>query len=86
MTRRKKTKIVTETERVLIFNRHSGAVEGWCDHCDEFVGMVRPEDAVTLAAFRLRAVYRQFETDKLHFVESQDGSLRVCLNSLLKPV
>jgi hypothetical protein len=59
MTRKKKkTTIITETDRVLILNRRSGAVEGWCEDCGDFAGMVRPEDAVAWAAFRLGPAYR----------------------------
>ena len=57
MTRRKKkTTIITETDRVLILNRHSGAVQGWCEDCSDFAGMVRPEEAVAWAAFRVGTV------------------------------
>jgi hypothetical protein len=59
MTRRKKkTTIITETDRVLILNRRSGAVEGWCEDCGDLAGMVRPEDAVAWAAFRLGPTYK----------------------------
>ena len=59
MTRRKKkTTIITETDRVLILNRHSGAVTGWCEDCSDLAGMVRPEEAVAWAAFRVGAVSR----------------------------
>jgi hypothetical protein len=82
---KRKTTIITETDRLLILNKESGAVEGWCDNCDELVGMVRPEEAVALAAFRLRAADRALDPEKLHLIESGDGGLHVCLNSLLKP-
>lgn len=59
MTRKtKKTTIITETDRLLILNRHSGAVEGWCDDCSDFAGMVRPEEAIEWAAFRLGSAHR----------------------------
>jgi hypothetical protein len=82
---KRKTTIITETDRLLILNKDSGAVEGWCESCDELVGMVRPDEAVALAAFRLRSVYRALEPDKLHVIQNDDGLLHVCLKSLLKP-
>lgn len=86
MTRKmKKATIAAETDRLLILNRHSGAVEGWCEDCEELAGMVGPEEAVALAAFRLQAVYRALEPSQLHYIESPDGLLHVCVNSLLKP-
>lgn len=86
MTRkRKKTTIITETDRLLILNKQSGAVEGWCDDCDDLVGMLRPEQALALAAFRLGAVYRSPELGKLRRPEESAESVQACLGSLLKP-
>ena len=66
MTRkRKKTTIITETDRLLVLNRQSGAVTGWCDDCEDLAGMVRPEEAVGLAAFRLGSVYRSLGLKEL---------------------
>ena len=66
MTRKKrKTTIITETDRLLILNRHSGAVEGWCDDCSDFAGMVRPEEAIEWAAFRLGSARRALSLKEL---------------------
>ncbi|HEY6293333.1 MAG TPA: hypothetical protein VI455_17420 [Terriglobia bacterium] len=86
MTRRRKTTtIITETDRLLIFNRRSGAVEGWCDSCDDLAGMVRPDEAAALAGFRLNAVYRSLELNKLRSIIAPLDELEVRLDSLLKP-
>ena len=88
MTRRRKKKtttIITETDRLLIFNRHSGAVEGWCDSGDDMAGIVRPDEATALAGFRLNAVYRSLELRKLRSIIGTSDGLEVCLDSLLKP-
>ena len=85
-SRKRKTTIITETDRLLILNKESGAVEGWCQDCDQLVGMVRPDEAVALAAFRLRSAYRSFEPDHLHLIYNEEGRLHVCLKSLLEPV
>jgi len=87
MTRRRKktVTIITETDRLLIFNRHSGAVEGWCDSGDDMAGMVRPDEATSLAGFRLNAVYRSLELKKLPSVIAATEGLEVYLDSLLKP-
>ena len=84
MTRKKrKTTIITETDRLLVLNRHSGAVEGWCDNCDDLAGSFRPEEAVRLAAFRLGSVYPSMEASGLHSLGA-DG-FDICLDPLLKP-
>jgi len=78
MTRkRKKSTIITETDRVLILNRHSGAVEGWCDDCSDLASMVRPEEAVAWAAFRLGSAPRVLKLRTLQGAtpEPSEGSL-----------
>ena len=82
--RRKKTTIITETDRLLIFNRRSGAVEGWCDSCDDMAGMVRPSEAAALAGFRLGAVYKSLDLSKLQPIVAAD-EFETGLDSLLKP-
>ena len=84
-TRKKKTTIITETDRLLIFNRHSGAVEGWCDDCADLAGIVRPAEAAALAGFRLGAVYRQLELKKLYPIATGPDEFDACIDSLLKP-
>jgi len=84
MTRkRKKTTIITETDRLLVLNRHNGAVTGWCDDCEDLAGMVRPEEAVGLAAFRLGSIYRSLGLKELPGItaDALDGRL----NAWLKP-
>ncbi len=81
--RKKKTTIITETDRLLILNKRSGAVEGWCEDLEGLVGMVRPSRGEALAAFRLGSVYGSLEPNRLE--RNEDGLLQVCLDSLLKP-
>lgn len=84
MRKKRTTKITVETERVLIVTSRPSEVEGWCDGCGERVRMITPERAATRAAVSLRAICRRVEADELHFTETADGVLFVCLNSLLK--
>jgi hypothetical protein len=81
--RKKKTTIITETDRLLILNRHSGAVEGWCEDLEGLVGIVQPGRAEGLAAFRLGSVYGSLDPNRLE--RNDDGVFQVCLDSLLKP-
>ena len=85
MTRkRKRTTIITETDRLLILNRRSGAVEGWCDNCDDMAGMMQPDQATALAGFRLSSAYKSLELNKLKPIMPPD-ELEIGLDSLLKP-
>jgi hypothetical protein len=55
---------------------------GWCDSCGMKVRMVTAKDASRLAQVTPRTIYRWAEAGQLHFTESQDGLLLICLKSL----
>jgi len=44
--------------------------------------MVSPGQAAALAGVSVRTVNRWVEAESIHFLESADGQLFVCLNSL----
>jgi hypothetical protein len=79
---KRRTEITVETEQVLILRRARRATRAWCPKCRAEVGMVAPEDAATLGGLSLRAVCRRVEAGELHFRETADGRLFICLNSL----
>ena len=44
--------------------------------------MLTPSEVAALSATSTRAIYRRVEEGKLHFVETEDGLLFICLASL----
>ena len=84
MKRRKKTEIIVERDQVLVIRRLNSREPRWCEECGEQAQMVSVDDAASIAGLTARAVYRQVETGQIHFSETTDGLLLVCLNSLLK--
>ncbi|HEX8652673.1 MAG TPA: hypothetical protein VF708_17795 [Pyrinomonadaceae bacterium] len=84
----KRTRIITiETERVLVVSRRPRpTIEGWCDRCDSMVRMVHASEAAARARVGLREICRRVEADQLHFNETPEGGLFICLNSLLEQV
>lgn len=81
-TIKRRTKITVETERLLIVNRHSNRFH-WCEACAAPVEHVTPQIAATLIGSTCRRIYRWIETNHFHFIESLDGCVLICLNSLL---
>ena len=77
--------ITVETERLLIIRRRYRAVEEWCDGCGEQALMIRPDQAAAVTGRTLRTIFTDIESGRLHFRESPDGLLLVCLHSLLAP-
>jgi hypothetical protein len=46
------------------------------------VEMITPNEAAKLAGISSRSVYRLVEAESIHFTETHDGLLLICLNSL----
>jgi hypothetical protein len=44
--------------------------------------MLTPDEAAALAQSTTRDIYRRVEAGEFHCIESDDGSLRLCVNSL----
>jgi len=81
---KKRTEITVETHRLLVMRKPTGTTQTWCARCCEQVEMATPERAALLAGVSLRAICRQVEANSIHFVETANGLLLICLNSLLK--
>ena len=82
MKNRTRTEITIETERVLIIKKRKGSVLAWCPTCAGQVPMVKVDDAATIARVSSRTMYRWVESDKVHFAETPEGLLLICLSSL----
>lgn len=82
MTRRV-TMITIEKERSIeIISRHL-RVKGWCRQCNRPVVMLAPEKAAVIAGVGPRLIYRWVEAGQLHFLETDRGLVRICLDSLI---
>lgn len=54
----------------------------WCSRCATEVVVVTPERAATLTLVTVRTINRMVENGTLHFIETQEGWLLLCLTSL----
>lgn len=73
--------MVIETERVLIVKGRT-EIDGWCSRCAALVKLVSPEIAAGLTGLSRREVYRFIESGEVHFTESSEALVSVCLASL----
>ena len=78
MTKRR-IEIITEVEREIIVTRRPAPVM-FCEICGVRTLMVAPEQAAVQAAVTVRVIYRWVEAERVHFVETNEGRLLVCLN------
>ena len=85
MSRKKRTEVTVETERILVIRRRYRAVEAWCEVCNDAVVMIRPDQAAAVSGRGLRMIFSDIELGALHFIEQPDGMILVCLKSLLEP-
>lgn len=75
LTLEKKEKFL-HCRRTIIYSRCSG--------CGYIVKMLSPEDSAKLTGVTPRVIYRLIEANQIHFIETANGLLLVCLDSLLQ--
>ena len=78
----KRTEITIESHRLLVVRRRGGAIWGPCAECGERVQMVTPNEAAAIAGVSVRTINRWVEMERVHFMETADGLLFLCVNSL----
>lgn len=81
--RKQKTSITVETSEVLIFKSTRSSSYAACARCAGTSGMLTPEMVAALCRVSARQVCEWVEADKVHGLQTVEGSLLVCLDSLL---
>jgi hypothetical protein len=79
---KRRTDITIETRRVLLISRPRGSLTAWCSQCAAVVSVITPDEAAILILVSSRTIYRWVESDLLHFIETPEGSLSICFNSI----
>ena len=81
--KRKRTEITIEVDEVIYAAGHSNRLtRAWCSVCGTEVIMVTPQQASAIAGVSVRAINRWVEGNTIHFIETADGLLLLCVNSL----
>jgi hypothetical protein len=79
---KRRTEITIETERLLIIHRRKPPARAWCPSCDVEVQMITADEAAQLSFISSRLIYRLVEADELHYVETPENRLLICMDSL----
>ena len=82
MSSKRRTETTIETHQVWIIRRPESRKPAWCFDCTDQAAMLSPEEAMRMFGVSLRAIYRSVEAGRIHFSETPDGRLFVCLASL----
>jgi hypothetical protein len=89
MKRTKKTRTtetIVERDQVLVIKRLEGRASSMCAACGNQSRMVTVDEAASIARVSARTIYRRVEESRLHFAETPEGRLLICLNSLLNVI
>ena len=54
----------------------------WCTACASYTVMVAPQQAALLTGLSVRTINRSVESHLVHFTETDEGLLLLCVNSL----
>lgn len=82
MNKTRITEFSIETEETVVVRRPA-MIPVWCPLCGSTVIAGRPETAAAAVGLSPREIYRRVESGAVHFQESADGRLLVCLDSLI---
>ena len=84
MAKTRRNEKTVEIHEMYVIRTRSGSLPPLCSEC--LAGdaiMVHPEEAAVIAAIPWRVVYRLVESERIHYKEAPNGSLLVCIKSLL---
>ena len=83
MRKKKRTEIIVERDQVLVIRNLGARDPEWCSECAEGARMVTVDEAAAITQVSARTIYRRVEGGRVHFRETADSQLFICLNSLL---
>lgn len=80
----KKYLITTKTREIFIVRRDARCgFPALCALCEAPTEMLSLDEAVSVSALSARQIIRRLEAETLHSMETVDGHLFICRNSLL---
>jgi hypothetical protein len=79
---KKRTEITVKVRQTLVVRSSRGRVAAWCTECARQSQMLTPDEVAAISRTGTRWIYSQVEEGKLHFTETEDGLLLICLASL----
>lgn len=84
MKKRTITKTTQRTDEITIIRQAPSMIVRWCEGCAQTVQMAMPEDVAAMLGIQPRLIYRWVEEERVHFVESDQGALFVCCESVIQ--
>ena len=82
MKKEQRMRITVSKDEVTIIRKLQGIASANCHRCQARVEMATPEQIVTLTGIHSRTIYSWVESGQVHFLETAEGHLLICLASL----
>ena len=79
----KRTEITIETREIVVIRRSRNLPLAYCPACGDSVAMASAPQAAAIGGVVARVIRERVEQDTVHHVETPDGRLLICLNSLM---
>ena len=80
INRKTEIKLRQTTRRVILLPETEEIIA--CPECEGDEVMIAAETVASVSGFSRREIYRMVEEGKVHFLETEEGILFVCLKSL----
>jgi hypothetical protein len=77
-----RTEIIVETHEVLTVRTRRSSSPVWCSECAEPSRMFTPSEASAICRVSPRTIYCWIEAQKVHFHETPEGAVFICLHSM----
>jgi len=83
MKTRRRTEIVFERDRTIVYSGRYPQRTSWCHDCETEAQMITVFDAARLTRVSSYTIHDEVEKGQIHGCTTTEGVLLVCLNSLL---
>ena len=80
--KKRRTEIVIEIRNMRVWRKMGVPVSTWCPACAREVRMITPNEAAMIFGLSTRAIYSRIGTGEIHFRETPEGHLYICLDSI----
>jgi len=78
--------VTIQTREMVIVHQAPSSKRLWCPGCRTERSFVLPEQAARIGGVSVRTIFRRVEEDRVHFLEGDEGLLRICTDSISKNV
>ena len=83
--KRRRTKITLETRRLIVITGHNHK-RVWCAGCEQEALMISVDEASSKTGKSALSIYRGLDAGQIHYSETDEGALLVCLESICRSI